>query len=323
MQPKARKIASSMDDSILIAVLMGGPGSEREVSLNSGRAVLSALRGEGLSVIGVDAVDAKPELPEGTDLVFNVIHGTFGEDGQLQEYLESIGIPYTGAGPESSRLAFDKIASKNRFTKSGIPTPDFEVFDVGGGSEVPSMAYPYVVKPSREGSSVGVHIVRNPEERKVALADAAQFSSEVLVEQFVEGKELTVGIVGEEIFPVVHIVPREGFYDMRNKYPWMGGKGATDYYCPADLDAKTTKIVQEVAMEAHRALGIEVYSRVDVLLDSLSNPYILEANTIPGMTASSLLPKGAAAAEPGYGFGALCHRIGELSLSLRSSDAPS
>ena len=276
-----------------------------------------------LFTIGVDAVDTKPELPEGTDLVFNVIHGTFGEDGVLQEYLESIGIPYTGAGPESSRLAFDKIASKNRFTKSGIPTPDFEVFDVGGGSEVPSMAYPYVVKPSREGSSVGVHIVRNPEERKVALADAAQFSSEVLVEQFVEGKELTVGIVGNETFPVVHIVPRSGFYDMSNKYPWMGSEGATDYFCPADLDAKTTKIVQEVAMQAHQALGIEVYSRVDVLLDSLSNPYILEANTIPGMTASSLLPKGAAAAEPGYGFGALCHRIGELSLSLRSSDAPS
>ena len=318
MQPKARKIDSSMDDSILIAVLMGGPGSEREVSLNSGRAVLSALRGEGLSVIGVDAVDTKPELPEGTDLVFNVIHGTFGEDGVLQEYLESIGIPYTGAGPESSRLAFDKIASKNRFTTSGIPTPDFEVFDVGGGSEVPSMAYPYVVKPSREGSSVGVHIVRNPGERKVALADAAQFSSEVLVEQFVEGKELTVGIVGNETFPVVHIVPRSGFYDMSNKYPWMGSEGATDYFCPADLDAKTTKIVQEVAMQAHQALGIEVYSRVDVLLDSLSNPYILEANTIPGMTASSLLPKGAAEADPGYEFGALCRRIGELSLSLRA-----
>ena len=307
-----------MDDSILIAVLMGGPGSEREVSLNSGRAVLSALRGEGLRAVGVDAVNTEPVFPEGTDLVFNVIHGTFGEDGVLQEYLESISIPYTGAGSESSRLAFDKIASKACFKKSGIPTPDYEVIDARGGSEVPRMAYPYVVKPPREGSSVGVHIVRNPDDRRRALEDAASFGSEVLVEQFVEGKELTVGIVGRETFPVVHIVPRSGFYDMSNKYPWMGSEGATDYFCPADLDAKTTRIVQEVAMEAHQALGIEVYSRVDVLLDSLSNPYILEANTIPGMTASSLLPKGAAAATPGYEFGALCRRIGELSLSLRA-----
>lgn len=307
-----------MDDSILIAVLMGGPGSEREVSLNSGRAVLSALRGEGLRAVGVDAVNTEPVFPEGTDLVFNVIHGTFGEDGVLQEYLESIGIAYTGAGSESSRLAFDKIASKACFKKSGIPTPDYEVIDVRGGLEVPRMTYPYVVKPPREGSSVGVHIVRNPDDRRRALEDAASFGSEVLVEQFVEGKELTVGIVGGETFPVVHIVPRSGFYDMSNKYPWMGSEGATDYFCPADLDAKTTRIVQEVAMEAHQALGIEVYSRVDVLLDSLSNPYILEANTIPGMTASSLLPKGAAAATPGYEFGALCRRIGELSLSLRA-----
>ena len=307
----------SMDDSVLIAVLMGGPGSEREVSLSSGRAVLRALQGEGLRAVGVDAVDTEPILPDGTGLVFNVIHGTFGEDGVLQDYLESIGVPYTVAGPESSRLAFDKIASKVRFEEVGIPTPAYEVVGAQGEPEASAIRYPVVVKPPREGSSVGVHIVTNPDERKVALRDAARHGSEILVEQFVEGKELTVGIVGSEVFPVVHIVPRSGFYDMSNKYPWMGSEGATDYYCPADLDAKTTKIVKEVALEAHRALGIEVYSRVDVLLDSLSNPYILEANTIPGMTASSLLPKGAAAATPGYEFGALCRRIGELSLSLR------
>jgi D-alanine-D-alanine ligase len=130
-----------------------------------------------------------------------------------------------------------------------------------------------------------------------------------------------VGIVGEEVFPIVHIVPRSGFYDMTNKYPWMTGAGGTDYYCPADLDAQTAKIVQEAAFAAHKALGIEIYSRVDVLLDSYGHPYILEANTIPGMTPSSLLPKGAAAAEPGYAFGALCCRIGDLSLALRGSDA--
>ncbi len=308
---------------MLIAVLMGGPGSEREVSLSSGQAVVEALQEEGLNALGVDVVDTSPVLPEGTGLAFNVIHGTFGEDGVLQAHLEGLGVPYTGAGRVSSELAFDKVASKVRFVDRGIPTPAYEVVDVSGGDGLPLMELPYVVKPPREGSSVGVHIVRTPQEARFAMEDAARFGSEVLVEQLVEGKELTVGIVGEEIFPVVHIVPRQGFYDMTNKYPWMNGEGGTDYYCPADLDAITTKIVQEAAMAAHKALGIEVYSRVDVLLDSLSNPYILEANTIPGMTASSLLPKGAAAAEPGYGFGQLCRRIGELSLALRATDAPS
>jgi len=312
-----------MDKSVLIAVLMGGPGSEREVSLSSGQAVLEALLGEGLTGVGVDVIDTAPVLPEDTGLAFNVIHGTFGEDGVLQTYLEDLGVPYTGAGRVSSELAFDKVASKARFVEEGIPTPASEIVDVAGGVVLPMMEFPCVVKPPREGSSVGVHIVHTPEEARVAMEDAARFGDEVLVEQFVEGKELTVGIVGEEVFPIVHIVPREGFYDMTNKYPWMSGEGGTDYYCPADLDAKTTKIVQDAAMAAHRALGIEVYSRVDILLDSLSNPYILEANTIPGMTASSLLPKGAAAAEPGYDFGALCRRIGELSLSLRRTDVPS
>ncbi|HAT21031.1 MAG: D-alanine--D-alanine ligase [Roseibacillus sp.] len=312
-----------MDESVLIAVLMGGPGSEREVSLSSGQAVLEALRGEDLTAVGVDVIDTAPVLPEATGLAFNVIHGTFGEDGALQTYLEDLGVPYTGAGRVSSELAFDKVASKARFVEEGIPTPASEIVDVSGGVVLPLMELPCVVKPPREGSSVGVHIVHTPEEARIAMEDAARFGNEVLVEQFVEGKELTVGIVGEEVFPIVHIVPREGFYDMSNKYPWMSEEGGTDYYCPADLDAKTTKIVQNAAMATHRALGIEVYSRVDILLDSLSNPYILEANTIPGMTASSLLPKGAAAAEPGYGFGALCRRIGELSLSLRRTDAPS
>ena len=312
-----------MDESVLIAVLMGGPGSEREVSLSSGRAVLEALQQEGLDAVGVDVVDNRPVLPEGTGLAYNVIHGTFGEDGGLQAYLDGLGVPYTGAGRESSELAFDKVASKKRFVEVGVPTPGSEIVDLSDGLILPRMALPYVVKPPREGSSVGVHIVHTEKEAQAAMEDAARYGDEVLVEQFVEGKELTVGIVGEEVFPIVHIVPREGFYDMSNKYPWMSGGGGTDYFCPADLDAKTAKNVQTVALGAHRALGIEIYSRVDVLLDSSSHPYILEANTIPGMTASSLLPKGAAAAKPGYGFGALCRRIGELSLALRSPNAPS
>ena len=276
-----------------------------------------------MNAVPVDVKDTSPVLPEGTELAFNVIHGTFGEDGGLQAYLEGLGVPYTGAGKESSELTFDKVASKKRFVEAGVPTPASEILDLSGGLKTPEMPLPYVVKPPREGSSVGVHIVRTEEEAQRALEDVAKYGSEALVEQFVEGKELTVGIVGEEVFPVVHIVPRSGFYDMSNKYPWLSGDGGTDYYCPADLDANTTKIVQEAALAAHQSLGIEIYSRVDVLLDSLGHPYILEANTIPGMTASSLLPKGAAAADPPYTFGALCCRIGELSLALRSSHAPS
>lgn len=309
-----------MDESVLIAVLMGGPGSERDVSLSSGKAVLKALLEEGMNAVGVDVVDTHPVLPEGTALAFNVIHGTFGEDGDLQEFLEKLGVPYTGAGVESSRLAFDKAASKERFVEAGVPTPASDLVKVGQG-EVPAMAYPYVIKPLREGSSVGVHIVREESERAAALEDVARFGEVAMVEQFIEGKELTVGILGDEVFPIVHIDPRDGFYDMNNKYPWLTGEGATDYHCPADLSPEVTKAVQDAALTAHRSLGIEVYSRVDVLLNSLGHPYILEANTIPGMTPSSLLPKGAAAAESAYRFGALCCRIGDLSLSLRESHA--
>lgn len=311
-----------MDESVLIAVLMGGPGSERDVSLNSGNAVLEALLGEGMNAVPVDVTDTTPTLPEGTGLAFNVIHGTYGEDGGLQAYLEKLGVPYTGAGRASSELAFDKVASKKRFVEAGVPTPVSETIDLSQGIKLPEMELPYVVKPPREGSSVGVHIVRTEKDAQAALEDVAKYGSEALVEQFVEGKELTVGIVGEEVFPIVHIVPRSGFYDMTNKYPWMSGEGGTDYYCPADLDAKTTKTILDAALAAHQSLGIEIYSRVDILLDSLGHPYILEANTIPGMTASSLLPKGAAAAEPSYSFGDLCCRIGELSLALRKTNAP-
>lgn len=309
-----------MDDSVLIAVLMGGPGSERDVSLASGNAVLTALREKGMNVVGVDVVDTQPVLPEGTELAFNVIHGTFGEDGDLQQFLEEKGVPYTGAGVESSRLAFDKAASKDRFVEAGVPTPASELVKAGSG-EIPKTSYPYVIKPLREGSSVGVHIVREEGERAAAIQDVSRYGEVAMVEQFIEGKELTVGIVGDEVFPIVHIEPRDGFYDMNNKYPWLTGEGNTDYHCPADLSQEVTTAVQEAALAAHRSLGIEVYSRVDVLLDSFGHPYILEANTIPGMTPSSLLPKGAAAAESAYSFGALCCRIGDLSLSLRGSHA--
>jgi D-alanine-D-alanine ligase len=255
------------------------------------------------------------ELPAGTDLVFNVIHGTFGEDGQLQEALEQLGVPYTGAGAASSRLAFDKVLAKTAFLRDHVPTPRAEIVDVSAGPQLPSFAAPFVVKPPREGSSVGVHIVRDPADAAAAMADAARHSNDLLVEEFIQGRELTVGILNDVALPVVHIAPREGFYDMTNKYPWLTGGVGSDYYCPADLDPATTLLVQQVALAAHRALGIEIYSRVDVLLDEQNRPFVLEANTIPGMTETSLLPKAAAAA--GISFPKLCLTIAELSLLLR------
>ena len=305
-----------MDNNLLIAVLMGGPGSEREVSLASGNAVLEALKGEALNAVSVDVAGNTIDLPEGTGLCFNAIHGTFGEDGELQTILEEMKMPYTGAGIESSQVAFDKVASKEIFVAHNVPTPVSEIINCSDGVKLPEMPLPYVVKPPREGSSVGVHIVHNEAEAMVAMEDAAKYGDEVLVEQYVDGLELTVGVLDGVALPIVHIAPRDGFYDMKNKYPWMSGDGGTDYYCPAELDEATTVAVQDAALAAHCALGVEIYSRVDVLLDKEGNPYVLEANTIPGMTASSLLPKAAKVA--GYDFGPLCEKIADLSLTHRS-----
>jgi D-alanine-D-alanine ligase len=298
-----------------ICVLMGGPGSERRISLASGHAVLQALRSLGLDAQPVDVTGTTIHLPPGTDLAFNVIHGTFGEDGQVQEILERLGVPYTGAGRQSSRTAFDKNLAKAAFVAAGVPTPRSEIMHVSNGPRPPSFATPFVVKPPREGSSVGVSIVRDPAAAPAALAAAAKYGNDILVEEFIVGKELTVGILNDMALPIVHIAPRDGFYDMANKYPWMSGAAGSDYHCPAVLDAVTTRSVQNAALAAHRALGVEIYSRVDVLLDAHNRPFVLEANTIPGMTETSLLPKAAAA--QGISFPELCRTIAELSLALR------
>lgn len=307
-------------ENLKIAVLMGGPGSEREVSLASGNAVLKALCEAGLDATGVDVKDAELELPEGTGLAFNLIHGTFGEDGSLQQILEKKGIPYTGAGVESSKRAFDKNLAKQAFINAGVPTPASEIVDVSEGAQLPSFSVPFVVKPPREGSSVGVHIVKNAEEALPAMVAAAKYGSDILIEQFISGLELTVAILDDEALPVIHIIPPEGVYDMASKYPWLSGAQGSQYICPADLDEETTRAVQAAALAAHRSLGVEVYSRVDVLLDSNNRPHVLEANTIPGMTETSLLPKSAAAA--GISFPQLCMKIAGLSLAARNQTPP-
>lgn len=298
---------------IKIAVLMGGPGSERQVSLASGNAVLKALQSLGYDAVGVDVSSTAIDLPEGTELCFNLIHGTFGEDGQLQEILDERGIAYTGARAASSRRAFDKSLAKEAFLAAGVPTPRSEVIDCTVGLVLPSFPPPFVVKPPREGSSVGIEIVKTPEAAEEAIGKAAGHSKDLLIEEFISGAELTVPVIDGVAYPIIQIISPDGVYDMATKYPWLSGKATgSQYICPADLDEETTAAVQAAAVAAHHALGLEVYSRVDVMLDDQNRPYVLEANTIPGMTETSLLPKSAAAG--GLPFGQLCEKIAVLSL---------
>jgi D-alanine-D-alanine ligase len=296
-----------------LAVLMGGPGSEREVSLRSGGAVAHALRQAGYRVSEVDVRGPEFILPEDTGLCVLMMHGTFGEDGQIQAILERRGIPYTGEGEAASRVAFDKLESKKLFLQAGVPTPRWEVLAPG---QRPTLPLPIVVKAPREGSSVGVHLVREPAQLEGALADCAALDREILVEELVEGRELTVGVVGDQATAVVEIRPHEGFYDYAHKYT----KGASEYFCPAPLDEITTRLMQETALAAHRALGLKVYSRVDILLRADGTPFVLEANTIPGMTETSLLPKAAAVA--GISFLGLCEEIARLSLQRHTTKHP-
>ncbi|MGA3169931.1 MAG: D-alanine--D-alanine ligase [Chthoniobacteraceae bacterium] len=295
-----------------IAVLMGGPGAEREVSLASGRGVGKALAERGARVVPVDVTSPDFVIPEPVDIAFNIIHGTFGEDGDLQAILEDRGIPYTGEGVEGSWAAFDKIETKQRFIECGIPTADFEVI---AADAMPSMRLPYVVKAPRQGSTVGVYIVKEEAEIAPAINGAAQYDQTLLIEEYIAGDELTVGVLGPRALPIILIKPKEGFYDFKNKYPFLSPQagGGAQHYCPAPLPEKTTRLIQEIALAAHGALGLEIYSRVDFILSNDGAPYVLEINTIPGMTEVSLLPEAAAAA--GISYGELCERIVDLSLA--------
>lgn len=289
----------------IVAVLMGGPGTEREVSLRSGAAVVKAVAECGAEAIPVDVRGAGFSLPAGTDLAFNMIHGTFGEDGQIQEILDRLGVPYTGDGAVASRLAFDKIASKRLFVAAGVPTADWRVLRVG---EALDRRPPFVLKAPKQGSSVGVHLVHREDQIAEALADCSRYDAEILLEDFFVGRELTVGVLGCEPLPVIEIVPHDGFYDYQHKYT----AGTSDYFVPARIGPEATNRVQTAAVAAHQALGLQVYSRVDVLLADDGAVSVIEANTIPGMTETSLLPKAAAAA--GISFPALCAQIAEISL---------
>jgi D-alanine-D-alanine ligase len=250
-------------------------------------------------------------------LAFNALHGTFGEDGTIQAILDEKGIPYTGEGEAGSRLAFDKIESKKRFIECGVPTAPYITLRKG---EIPNLALPYVVKVPCQGSSVGVYLVKDLHERDTALKKAFTQADSILVEAFVKGRELTVGVLGENVLPIIEIRPRGGFYSYENKYTWTNRGGAAEHECPARLSRREKAVVESAALAAHRSLDLEIYSRVDVILDANREPQVLEVNTIPGMTETSLLPEAAAAA--GISMAQLCEFIVQLSLERRLASKP-
>ncbi|MFI5372077.1 MAG: D-alanine--D-alanine ligase [Candidatus Eisenbacteria bacterium] len=309
-----------------VAVLMGGRSSEREISLRTGRGIAQALRSLGHETLSIDAADgrllpagdeekgappltaiepaaetaiARPETLARADVVFIALHGSIGENGTLQALLDLTGRPYTGSGMLASAVAMHKAMSKRVFESAGIPTPawqllpsealahDVEVARIGG--------FPLVIKPNEEGSSVGLTIVSDAGALPEAMRRAAPFG-EILVERFIEGRELTVSLLGDQILPIVEIRPKSGLYDYHSKYT----SGASEYFCPADLPAALADRVGRLGLEAARVLGCRGVSRVDFRLDTDDEPWCLEVNTIPGMTPTSLVPMAAKAIGMSY-----------------------
>jgi D-alanine-D-alanine ligase len=323
-----------------IAVLMGGTSAERDVSLASGLAITRALRERGHDVSVVDTAtgfvpeaEEKDLLPGGVksapptnveqalpliglgqveqlrqaELAFLALHGGAGEDGTVQALLQLVGVPYTGSGPLGSGIAMDKDVTKRLLRDSQVPTLPWRV------ARAPSFTYdpdtiedlvglPCIVKPSRQGSSVGIHVVSDGSELQAAVQDASQYDTEVMIERFAKGRELTVGILGDQALPPVEIRPKKGIYDYESKYT----PGMTEYLCPAPLDEEVVAQVQAYALRAFKVLKLRGYGRIDFIL-AKEQLFCLEANTLPGMTATSLLPKAAAAA--GIDFPELCERI--------------
>lgn len=286
-----------------VAVLKGGISSEREVSLRSGAAIAQGLRDGGYEVEEIDVVSTEFGVPEGVEAVFVALHGCFGEDGGIQQMLADRQMPYTGSGAESSRVSFDKVLTRSCLEKNGIPVPRGEVLC---RAEERSMAAPLVVKPPREGSSVGCRLVFDESEWESAFAEAVQYSGEALVEEYIPGRELTVGVVDDLVLPVVEVKPAVAWYDYQAKYV----TGDTEYVVPAKLAAETETLLQSIALKTFASLGAEGFGRVDFRLSPEEKPYVLELNSIPGFTETSLLPKAAQAA--GIGFSELCCRIMEL-----------
>jgi D-alanine-D-alanine ligase len=323
-----------------VAVLMGGHSAEREISLKTGRGVAQALRKLGYEVAAVDAADGRL-LPAGdeegaappaalapaqpvqlvsaqamqeAEVVFVALHGGAGEDGTLQALLELAGKPYTGSGVLASALAMNKAMAKRLFEHAGIPTPRWRLFDARG-EQAPKVfdarelgGYPVVVKPNAQGSTVGLTVVQRAEGLPAALEEAARFGDEVLVEEYIPGREVTVGVLGGEALPVVEIVPSHGLYDFECKYT----PGMSEYRVPAPLEPEQARTLQQLGCRAFRALGCRGVARVDFRLSPAGEPFCLEVNTIPGMTPTSLVPMAARAV--GISYDQLVGRMLELAL---------
>jgi len=292
-----------------VAVLLGGQSTEREVSLRTGKACADGLVGKGYDVTLVD-VDAEvaARLREGRfDVAFVALHGRWGEDGCIQGLLEAMGIPYTGSGVLASALGMDKVLSKALFRALGIPIVDYRVFPPSSAASISPSDLPFglpcVVKPSGEGSSVGVHLVRDPAKLSDACRDAATFKGDLIVERYVKGAEVNVAVLDGTPLGAIEIVPANEFYDYAAKYT----AGTTSYFYPARIPEAHAKRVMEAAASAHGGLGCAGVTRVDFIVAPDGTPYILEINTLPGMTATSLVPK--IAAGVGIAFPDLCERI--------------
>lgn len=281
-----------------VGVLMGGLSSEAEVSLNTGRGVLRALRELGYDAMGLEwtADSDVAALVRGVDVVWNALHGTWGEDGCVQGLLECLSIPYTGAGVLSSALAMDKIQSKRLFDHAGIPTPRWHV-------EAEPLGFPCVVKPSREGSTVGVTIVRAAAEFAPAVELARRCHGDLLVEEYIAGREVSVAVLDDEVLGTVEIRPKKGFYDYAAKYQ----TGDTEYLVPPSFGPEVDGPCQDASLKAYLILGCRGHARVDLRVDEAGRPWVLEVNTLPGMTGTSLIPK--IAAHRGIDYGTLCERI--------------
>jgi D-alanine-D-alanine ligase len=297
-----------MSRQLNITVMLGGPSAEREVSLRSGAAVAKALRSRGHQVQELDPRENSWSLPPGMEVVFLALHGSYGEDGTVQRQLDELRMPYTGCDAESSRVAFDKHLTKQKFIAAGIPTPRSAVIDSAAASWPMGWQPPVVLKPVRQGSSVGLQFVERVADWGEALAEALRYDSEALMEEKIAGREATVGILDGEALPIVEVQPKSGTLDYQSKYT----AGATEVFCPGRFDEAVTKRIQAAALDAFRAVGGRDYARVDVMVRPNGEPMVLEVNTLPGMTELSLLPKAAAAA--GIGYADLCERMVEMAL---------
>ena len=300
-----------------IGVIMGGPSAERAISLKTGRAIHRSLQRQGFDA---RAIDAGRDLPldlrrQKIQAAYIALHGPGGEDGSVQGLLEWMRIPYTGSGVLASALAMNKIASKRLFQAAGLATPPWSVVEKGTESAAAAararqVGYPLVVKPARQGSALGVSIVHRPSELPGALRKAFQLDSEVLLEKFVKGAEITVGILGPHTLPIIEIVPTDrSFYDYHAKY----APGGSRHLLPARISERSARRAQELSQAACRLLGTRAVARVDLIVGPGENPTLLEVNTIPGMTETSLLPDAAAAA--GISFDTLVMKIAEYSFA--------